>query len=313
MALRRRLETLVLAYLNATGKRGAADVRKMVQRYHPEDLSAAEARGLVDEVVAALVAAGLIETRPLRLTEAGRARLGADLGTRPAPSWRQAEAKILPALALGLDPSSPEGRHAVDATDSVRAAVLAREAGLPFGKRTTLTQTVNALAQRAIGTSRLVRSARDIKPRLAGAWLRGDGIDGAPGANGAEEPKTRDRGEGAHALGEPPAAALGIEAFAQVVREAAARADSGRFGDRKVFVSALWRALSADDPRFASRTIEEFKARLVEANARRHLTLARADYVAARDPVEVARSHIENLNSDFHFVVDDSENTEAGR
>ncbi len=81
----------------------------------------------------------------------------------------------------------------------------------------------------------------------------------------------------------------------------------GRMGDRKVFISALWRQL-ATHPLFRDMTIEEFKRRLYEAHRGRRLVLARADLVAAMDPQEVAESEYDvgGRAATFHFVVDQS-------
>jgi hypothetical protein len=104
---------------------------------------------------------------------------------------------------------------------------------------------------------------------------------------------------------EPPAEpttppADDLEGFARQVRDAARRASSGVFGDRKVFISALWRDL--DDNGGAGVSLDEFKQRLVEANRRGLLRLYRADLVAEMDPTEVAASATRFMDATFHFV-----------
>lgn len=81
----------------------------------------------------------------------------------------------------------------------------------------------------------------------------------------------------------------------------------GRFGDRKVFIAALWRQLRTA-PGFERMTLPEFKARLVRAHDQRLLELARADLVAAMDPKEVAESQWDapDRGRSYHFVVDKS-------
>jgi hypothetical protein len=91
-----------------------------------------------------------------------------------------------------------------------------------------------------------------------------------------------------------------LEGFARRVRDAASRARSGVFGDRKVFISALWRALGSD--RDTGANLDEFKQRLVEANRIGLLRLYRADLVEEMDPAEVAASATRYLNATFHFV-----------
>jgi hypothetical protein len=94
----------------------------------------------------------------------------------------------------------------------------------------------------------------------------------------------------------------GDAAFADDVRAAAAAARDGTFGDRKVFVSAVWGELQ-HNPRWAALTLDELKARLVAAHRAGQLALARADLVAAMDPALVAASEIVTDGARFHFVV----------
>jgi hypothetical protein len=81
----------------------------------------------------------------------------------------------------------------------------------------------------------------------------------------------------------------------------------GRFGDRKVFIGALWRQFRTS-PAFDGMTLEQFKDRLVEAQKQRLLVLARADLVSAMDPKEVAQSEWVDPDGgrSYHFVVDQS-------
>jgi hypothetical protein len=74
----------------------------------------------------------------------------------------------------------------------------------------------------------------------------------------------------------------------------------GRFGDRKVFVSALWRRVG----RKLGMSLDEFKQWLFAQHRERALQLARADFVAAMDPKLVASSEIRVPGAEFHFVVD---------
>lgn len=124
-----------------------------------------------------------------------------------------------------------------------------------------------------------------------------------------------------------PADPIPLGEFAEMVRESLPEiADEtrvsgearGRFGDRKVFVSALWRFMIAAYPevrdasgmtfdtigRGAARVPPQwFKEMLVQAHRQRLLSLARADLVAAMDSDEVAESEIRADGATFHFVV----------
>jgi len=78
----------------------------------------------------------------------------------------------------------------------------------------------------------------------------------------------------------------------------------GRFGDRKVFIAAIWRALEEDD-RMEGVDEPTFKRALLAAQRGGDLVLARADLVAAMDPEEVMASEIEDRGATFHFVLDE--------
>jgi hypothetical protein len=79
----------------------------------------------------------------------------------------------------------------------------------------------------------------------------------------------------------------------------------GRFGDRKVFIAALWRQLRTH-PRMKGISEAQFKARLLEAQRLRLVRLARADLVAAMDHDEVVSSEVDAGGARFHFVIDQS-------
>lgn len=74
----------------------------------------------------------------------------------------------------------------------------------------------------------------------------------------------------------------------------------GRFGDRKVFVSALWQRVG----RKLGMSLDEFKRWLFSQHRAGALQLARADLVSAMDPTLVASSEIRVPGAEFHFVVD---------
>ena len=109
-------------------------------------------------------------------------------------------------------------------------------------------------------------------------------------------PAEPDLAIGAPAGGDSPS-------FAEAALDAAATtARDGWFGDRKVFVSALWDEL-CKRPAWAALALDDFKARLLVAHRAGALTLARADLVAAMDPALVAASEIAADGASFHFVV----------
>ena len=85
------------------------------------------------------------------------------------------------------------------------------------------------------------------------------------------------------------------------MKSAARDCPTGRFGDNKVFIAHVWRAIEAE-PLFQAMNLAAFKERLAEANNARLLNLSRADLVQAMDPDDVRQSEVHYLNATFHFV-----------
>lgn len=88
-----------------------------------------------------------------------------------------------------------------------------------------------------------------------------------------------------------------------VVREAVPLIHgSGRFGDRKVFLSALWKGTKGK----TEMTLDQFKQWMVAQHMKRNVVLARADLVAAMDPELVKASEVVHPlgGATYHFVVD---------
>ena len=94
---------------------------------------------------------------------------------------------------------------------------------------------------------------------------------------------------------------LSLEEFARRVVQAARTSPTGWFGDNKVFIAHVWRALH-DDPAFQEMDLSAFKRRLTEANHARLLDLSRADLVEAMDPDDVRGSETLHLGASFHFI-----------
>jgi len=85
------------------------------------------------------------------------------------------------------------------------------------------------------------------------------------------------------------------------VRDAAKQIKGpGRFGDRKVFVFALWQRVGRE----LGLSLDEFKQWLASQHRAGALQLARADLVAAMDPNLIASSATRDRGAEFHFVVD---------
>lgn len=283
-----RLDLLILARIGklATPRRaGLAELRAIAAPGASKDEFAAA----LDACLAELRRSGALEPRTLRITEAGRDRLTRELGVDAVPTWAAARDHHLPALALGVKLPIKK--------DAIRAVVLARRLGLDVVVHDLATIVDVAIAN-AVGAPR--GDARSV-----GVALIGRAIAGQP-ALVDREPAPPPRPPPA-----PPAPAPAPaprrwtdDDLAAAVRAAARHMPAaGRFGDEKVFVSAIWRALDPDR-QFPGLTIDGYKARLLDANRRGALTLARADLVGAMDPREVAASEIRHLNATFHFVLD---------
>jgi hypothetical protein len=89
--------------------------------------------------------------------------------------------------------------------------------------------------------------------------------------------------------------------FASAVRESAAQATDGVFGDRKVFISSLWRDMRAH-PAFGALSLDQFKQQLLAAHQAGLVALARADQTWAMDPSAVRESETSHLEARYHFV-----------
>jgi hypothetical protein len=196
---------------------------------------------------------------------------------------------------LGSEPGPPERLVRV---------LAAREVGAPRPELRALRDALvrGWLAGRTIGGSRPVtsdvQSAADLHP---GGEPQPSASE-TPGADDSSDHESSSIASELLASAEPAHEAV-TPSFASDVLSAADSAPlDGRFGDRKVFVSAVWHELRRN-PRWPAVTLDELKVRLVAAHRAGELTLARADLVAAMDPELVAASEITTDGASFHFIV----------
>ncbi len=277
------------------------------------------------EVVEGLARAGLLTAKPLRLTDAGRARALGFLGIEELPQrcrWQTIQAKFLLPVALGLPPTARDARQRIERAEGLAALLLKREFDLPVGASPTLGQVLEALACRQVGfpgetslaavkaevLSRLIDSGErltleDLTKKLPRAYFQA----ARGGVIGLCDVVLR--GWADRAAGRPQAppdapepAAFDLTEFAETVKAAARDCPTGRFGDNKVFISHVWRRLRDELP-FRPMDLPTFKRRLTEANTAGLLRLTRADLVEVMDPVDVDESNAPYLNTSFHFVV----------
>ena len=331
-ALPDRLEALVVARAHAS--RSAMSLAELVQpldRFAPPELTQAAWRDQLAAVAGELRGRGVFEAGH-RLHDPDE--LAHRIGRHAARTWPQLAERVLPALPLGIAADDGKRQSRLAGRDAWAAAIVGRslalwvegpppslagvcdaliwrELGLPGKPKRCPSEVRGHFVQRQLGSDagppeRLARvlAAREVgAPRpdlralrdaLVRCWLAGRAI-GAPAEAFAE------------ASAEAPADAREVsddlQSFADAVRSAAAAAaPDGWFGDRKVFVSAVWDQLRTHAP-WTALALDDFKARLLAAHRAGALTLARADLVAAMDPERVAASEIAADGASFHFVV----------
>lgn len=135
---------------------------------------------------------------------------------------------------------------------------------------------------------------------------------GAPAAAPATSPQQDDHADASsHSIEQALARALSppmrpdFAGFVATVRQSAGRVAEGWAGNRKAFISRVWRAIQASEPHWALTEIE-FKCMLTEAHRAGQILLANADLKDDRNLRDVQESAVAYRNAVFHFVrVDD--------
>jgi hypothetical protein len=253
---------------------------------------------------------------------------------RPKTTWAVLRKTYLPARAVGLPAASDALFKALSAEPGFQAVLLKQQFGLATALIPKPDEATDALAWKLIGFESEGRkfNPKNVKSALFNRAL-GDGgaadfkkaatrlLAQRVGARRDDSKELRDavlrdwinREESGRAPIEPveisyqppsrsPAlSVLELPSFAEHVKSAARDCPTGRFGDNKVFIAHVWRALQAD-PAFGTMELADFKERLAEANNARLLDLSRADLVQAMDPEDVRQSEVQYLNATFHFV-----------
>jgi len=318
-----RREALVVARARTIGKAvPLSDLVKPLARFAPAELTPSAWRDRLAEIVGDL--------RGRDVLDAGHGLRDADelarrIGPTTARTWPELADKVLPALVLGVAADDGKLRARLAGRDAWAAAIVGRALALWVdGPPPSLAALCDALAWRELELEgKPKRCPPEIRAKFVARLLHSD--QGPPerlvrvlaarevGAPRPELRALRDalvRGwlagltvGAAPAL--PPADAT--PSFASdVLGAAGSTPPGGWFGDRKVFVSALWHELRKT-PRWSAITLDELKARLVAAHRAGELALARADLVAAMDPELVAASEITTDGASFHFIVKEPE------
>lgn len=303
------LDTLVLARLATTSRPGPhAALVQALRGFTPPHLDAAAWSTALFEAVTRLRAAGELDDQR-RATAPGRS-LQARLGLTSPPSWPRVTDHVLPGLALGVDATDDRAHARLRGRDAWAAAILGRAFGTWHrGAPPGLSAACDALVWRALALPPPVqRTPPTIRTHFLAQLLAGGG-GGATIERQAALLAAREVGAvrtDARALREALVRRWLVGQrwgdFAAQVAAAAARATDGRFGPRKVFISAVWR-----DPTFSAMTLDEFKRALLAAHQAGTVRLARADLTGAFAPELLRDSELAHLETRYHFI----ERTEA--
>lgn len=326
------LGRLILIRLLAAGKSpGLSDLSKALKRYFADRLGLSESQWSerLGQRLAELEQRGLLQAKPFRLTENGRAEALTFLKLDALPSgmtWQTLRTRYLLARALEIQPSGKTEWDRLGTADGVRAAVLVRHYDLPTTPVPTISSALHALAWKQLHTAHHVEvpAGKDFtwKHVLRATLmpdLHGEPVERLPamvaharntGTNELRDAIIRqwlDRQEAGrgqpseNAESHPPS---DLAEFATRVRELARTSPTGRFGDNKVFLSHLWERFQ-EQARDNGISREEFNRRLVEANRQNLLTLSRADLVGAMAPQDVQASEIRLSDTTYHFLRTD--------
>jgi hypothetical protein len=328
------VEVVVLTRLLPVGPKGetTARIQKDLEPLLGRRWSGPALTSQIERTLIKLTSAGLVTQRPgktkraapvAELTASGQeATLSffrlKQLPAKPKPTWASLKKSLLLAPALGL----PRPGQALAKDDALRAALLKRQFDLPLDDYPTLKQAKTEWLRKTLGLgakekvtletvqAALLRrelgdgdgrglAAKRVLDRLLARHLRAPRDD----TKELRDEVVRKWIDGGVAVAPPapPAPSLDLDCFSESVLDAAGACPTGRYGDGKVFIAHVWRALQ-DRPEFRGMDLPTFKQRLAEANNARLLDLSRADLVQAMDPEDVRRSEVQYLNAMFHFI-----------
>ena len=318
-----RLEALIVARAHPPAVWALGELLAPLARFAPAELTPAAWRDRLAAAVTALRAQGALDADH-RVRDGELARR---IGRSTARGWAELSDRVLPALALGIAADDAKRRARLAGRDAWAAAIVGRALGVwRDGPPPSLPQLCDALVWRDLA---LPGAPKRCPPELRAVFLQRR-LAAAPGPAGpvgdqgpaerlvrvlaarevaAPRPELRALRDArvrgwlaGRTIGDAPHAPTAAPGFAADVLGAAQRVAVGRFGDRKVFVAAVWDELRRD-PRWAGLALAGFKGRLLDAYRARELVLARADLVAAMDPALVAASEIAADGASFHFIV----------
>ncbi|MCY1044807.1 hypothetical protein OV208_26060 [Corallococcus sp. bb12-1] len=329
-----RLQGLALAWLATRSEKKPGTRNELAKTLHAfveHRWSRGEWTERFDALLEGMQEARLVEKRSrtaLALTGQGRQRALKFLrvDSPKGLTWKRVKQQHLLARGLGL-PNSKAVLGRLANADGVRAVLLKRAHRVEGPETPTLEQVRDRLLWRQLGVETGEKfSLRAVQAHLLGQLLEQEVSDPKRGveqlaartvgasrvdaevvrlaalrewvlAEGVQETKKKPA-EPVRVVAPEEALPADTASFAKRVLKVARALPTGRFGDDKVFISHVWKALQ---PEWASR--EAFDAALLEANRKRHLSLTRADLVSVMSPADVAESEVRFYGATFHFVV----------
>ncbi|MBZ4376887.1 hypothetical protein [Corallococcus sp. AS-1-6] len=327
-----RIQGLALAWLATRSEKKAGtrtELAKTLHAFVEHRWSRGEWTGRFDALLTELLEDKLVEARGrsgLALTGAGRQQALKFLrvDSPKGLTWKRVKQQHLLAKGLGL-PGSKSALGRLSDADGVRALVLKRAHQVEGPETPTLAQVRDRLLWRRLG----VETDEAFTLRAVQAHLLGKLLD-----QEVRDPKRGVEQLAARAVGAPrvDAEVVRMAALRQWVLAEADKASvprpkpveapvqplptdtasfatrvldaargippSGRFGDNKVFISHVWKALQ---PEWADRPA--FNEALLAANRAHELALGRADLLAAMNPRDITESEVRTVGATFHFVV----------
>jgi hypothetical protein len=270
----------------------------------------------------------------LRLTAAGRARIGGALGPFAGRSWTDIKSRALPALALGLDPTAKAAATYLSRKDNLESAILGLLYGVTApGAMPTRTQLRFSLLRRfivarmpecepAFMETAMQNASRDVIGRAVMLGAAGMSKGTMRDAEAALLQKALGLGSDSReeliealiraSLGRNTprlplririeSAAQELTGFAKTVRELAKTLRTAPFEGR-VAIAQVYDAGISRDLDFG--TLDEFKSRVVTAARAGLLDLERYDIAGPMDSSLRERSRTVFGRDERHFIVNE--------
>lgn len=290
-----RLDLLVLARIATTDRPTPASISSSLRRFSPTTLSESDWARTVGDAIE--------RTKHLDATAELSSRLGLKC------TWKQLAERVFPALGLGLTASDNSTIARLKGRDEWTAAIAGRALGLwTTGPAPSLSVLCDTYAWRCLG---LPGRAKRCPPEVRALFIQRElQTDAGPpdrlvrlfAARELEAPRAELRVlRDALVRSWLEGRTLGTT-FTADVRHAARASQRGVFGERKIFISAVWDELRRTG-RWSTLSLADFKRRLLDTQREGSLELARADLVAAMDPHLVAESETLADGASFHFIV----------